>query len=263
MSGTIASIWRSVPADIALRLERCLARACDQAGSKTPVPIFFRADDIAMPGKQFVRLVELFKRYRMPLCLAVVPAWLSRLRWQQCRKIAGSMPELWCWHQHGWRHANHEKKGKKQEFGPARPLSAIIADISRGRRRLQSLLDKDFYAVFTPPWNRCSLETLQTLAATGYRAVSRIQGSLPLSPDELPDLQINLDLHTRRELKSADGWRPLLADLKQGIRSGRCGIMIHHRLMNDAAFDFLELLLKIIAAQKGLQPANFKELIEF
>jgi len=257
----VASIWRSVPADVAPVLERTLAEACGQAGAKATVPVFFRADDVAIPGKQFVRLIELFTLHRMPLCLAVVPAWLSRLRWRECRKMAADIPELCCWHQHGWRHANHEQWGKKQEFGPARPLSAITTDIARGGRRLRSLLDKDFYPVFTPPWNRCSLETLQTLAATGYRAVSRIRGSFPLSPEGFPDFQVNVDLHTRRELKPAVGWRRLMTDFKQAITGGRCGVMIHHRLMNDAAFDFLELLLKKIAAQKGLQPAHFKELI--
>jgi hypothetical protein len=262
MSSPFASIWNSVPGDIAATLERLLAEACDRAGTKAPVPVFFRADDIAVPGKQFVRLMTLFKACRTPLSLAVVPAWLSRLRWRQCRKLAGGMPELWCWHQHGWRHANHEKEGKKQEFGRARPLSAIAADISRGRKRMRSLLGEEFYPVFTPPWNRCSLETLQVLAAKGYRAVSRMQGSLPKAPDRLFDLQVNLDLHTRRDLKPDDGWLRLAAELKQAVVSGRCGIMIHHRRMNDAAFDFLEILLKAIAAQKGLRPVHLKTLLE-
>lgn len=255
-----ASLWHAVPADIAPRIERCLAGACEQRETRGPVPVFFRADDIAVPGKQFFRLMALFTLYRIPLCLSVVPAWLTAYRWRQLKQAGSKTPELWCWHQHGWRHVNHEKNDRKQEFGPSRPLDKITADLLRGRQRLESLLGKDFYPVFVPPWNRCGPATLKQLKSLGYHAISRIRGSVPPPPSGLPDFQVNVDLHTRREGNPHEGWHQLLNDLGGAVTNGRCGIMIHHRLMNVAAFDFLEILLKTIVSHKVLHPTLFKGL---
>jgi hypothetical protein len=38
--------------------------------------------------------------------------------------------------------------------------------------------------------------------------------------------------------------------------------MIHHRMMNDAAFDFMEILLKALAESPNLQPVHFRDLAE-
>ena len=256
----IASLWRSVPADIALKIDRCLAGACEQRNIRGPAPLFFRADDVAVPGRQFVRLMALFSSFRVPLSLAVVPAWLTETRWRHIKKIGSRTPELWCWHQHGWRHVNHENKNKKQEFGPGRPASRIRKDLIRGRHRLESLMDNDFYPVFTPPWNRCSLDTLNRLKELGYRAVSRSKNSLPLPPVGVPDFQVNVDLHTRRDSDPGSGWNRLLADLESAVKSDICGIMIHHQLMTDAAFEFLEVLLTSIVNQKGVLLTDFRGL---
>jgi peptidoglycan/xylan/chitin deacetylase (PgdA/CDA1 family) len=257
---TIASIWHSVPVDIGQKIDRCLAGACEQRNIRAAVPLFFRADDVAVPGRQLVRLMNIFSSFRVPLSLAVVPAWLTESRWRQLKSIGARTPELWCWHQHGWRHANHEKKGKKQEFGLGRSVPEIRNDLVRGRQRLESLMDKDFYPVFTPPWNRCSSDTLNQLKELGYRAVSRSKGSLPPPPEGLPDLQVHVDLHTGRDPDPDSGWRRLLAELENAVKGGICGIMIHHQLMNDAACEFLGILLTSIVSQKGLFPTDFRGL---
>jgi len=222
--------------------------------------IFFRADDIAVPGPRFTRLMDVFSRYQVPLCLAVVPAWLTPPRWQALQAAGKNAASLWCWHQHGWRHVNHERQGKKQEFGPGRSLDRIAGDIQHGRQRLQDLMGTRFYPVFTPPWNRCDARTLEVLKKMDFAAVSRSQGSAaPVSPG-LPDYYINVDLHTRREKDPAAGWQNLFAELRQAIASNHCGIMIHHRMMNEAAFDFMEMLLKILAESHRLQPVHFRDL---
>jgi len=260
MTHPIASIWRSLPNDIALKIDRALAGACEQRNSRAPAYLFFRADDVAVPGRQFVRLMSLFASFRVPLSLAVVPAWLTGPRWRQMKSIGDRTPELWCWHQHGWRHANHEIENKKQEFGPGRPASRIRKELIRGRRRLEMLMDTDFYPVFTPPWNRCSLDTLNLLKELGYRAVSRSRDSLPPAPAGFPDFQVNVDLHTRRDAGRGSGWNRLLTDLENAVKSGACGIMIHHQLMNAAAFEFLAVLLTAIVHQKGVFATDFRGL---
>ena len=263
MQNDVSSIWRRLSSDLVKRTEHCVAAGCAQKSQPGDAAIFFRADDIAVPGQQFVRLLEIFSQYRVPLCLAVVPAWLTRPRWLALQRSAKNAASRWCWHQHGWRHVNHETKGKKQEFGPARSRADLERDIGRGRQRLENLLGKSFYPVFTPPWNRCDQKALDVLENLGYTAVSRSRGSRPPPSKGLPSFDVNVDLHTRKEKTPAAGWTNLFDELQQAIASGRCGIMIHHQRMNQAAFDFLDILLKALIKQKKLQLVHFKHLKKY
>ena len=253
------SMWRRPPKNIRSRIEVCLDTALEK--SKGPVELFFRADDAGVPGKRFERLVSLFARNRMPLDLAVVPAWLTGPRWHALLKIGGAAGDLLCWHQHGWRHVNHEPAGKKQEFGSSRPKDVIQTDLVQGRDRLLRMMGGAFCPVFTPPWNRCGKDTLEMLPAAGYKAVSRTCGSLPPVTEGLLELPVGVDLHTLKEKTPARAWHRLFSDLHRAIAAGRCGIMIHHRVMNDAAFGFLEDLLTALANRNAFCPVNFGDLI--
>ena len=126
-------LWNAPLMDLKPRLQDCVDQALDLTRHPLPVRFYFRADDIGVPGKRLFRLLNLFLDSQTPLCLAVVPSWLSRQRWDIIQKTDQNAPELWCWHQHGWRHFTHEIQGKKQEFGPARTIDAIGQDIVRGR----------------------------------------------------------------------------------------------------------------------------------
>jgi len=257
---SVSPIWHHQPADLIARTESCIQSACEQAANPEEAFIFFRADDVAAPGSRFTRLLEVFSFHRAPLCLAVVPAWLTQPRWQALNRAGQRAPSRWCWHQHGWRHTNHETQGKKQEFGPSRSRTDLEHDIRCGRQRLENVLGKHFYPVFTPPWNRCDHKTLAVLKNLGYAAVSRSRINSPPSPKGLPSLDVNVDLHTRKEKSPAAGWQNLFDELRRGIASGQCGIMIHHQRMNGAAFDFLEILLMALAGHKKIRLVNFKDL---
>jgi len=260
MKYDVSSIWQRLPTDLVSKIERCVAAGCERTAAGGGSRIFFRADDIAVPGQQFARLLQIFSRYRAPLCLAIVPAWLTRPRWSALRRIAQKAGSRWCWHQHGWRHTNHEVEGKKQEFGPARSRDDLEHDILCGRQRLEKLLGEEFYPVFTPPWNRCDQKALEVLKHLGYAAVSRSRGSRPQPSEGLPSYDVNVDLHTRKEKTPAAGWANLFDELQPAIASGRCGIMIHHQLMNQAAFNFLEILLKVLTRHKELKLVDFEDL---
>jgi hypothetical protein len=259
---SVSPIWRRLPSDIVKRTADCVAAGCAQQSPAQDTSVFFRADDIAVPGRQFAQLMALFSKYRAPLCLAVVPAWLTRPRWRALERAAQTAASRWCWHQHGWRHVNHESQGKKQEFGPARCRADLAHDIGRGRQRLENLLGQRFYPVFTPPWNRCGQGALDVLNSLGYAAVSRSRGSKPPTSSGLPSFDVNVDLHTRKEKAAADGWRNLFDELQQAMASGRCGIMIHHQRMNPTAFDFLETLLKTLQTNKKIQLVHFENIID-
>ena len=261
MQHTVSSIWqRRLPSDIVARTERCVAAGCEQKSQRGEALVFFRADDIAAPGNQFSRLLKLFAQYRVPLCLAVVPAWITKPRWLALNYLAQPAAFSWCWHQHGWRHINHEVEGKKQEFGPSRSRADLEHDIRRGRQRLENLMGRDFYPVFTPPWNRCDDKTLDVLKDLGFAGISRSRGVGERLPTELPSFDINVDLHTRKEGTPVRGWHNLFVELQQALASGCCGIMIHHQRMNPFAFDFLEVLIRTLAGRKDLKLVDFRGL---
>jgi peptidoglycan/xylan/chitin deacetylase (PgdA/CDA1 family) len=261
MKPFISSIWRQPPSDLGTRIEKCVRAADADFKSTESGLIYFRADDVGVPGRPFDRMLALFSNYRVPLSLAVVPAWLTHRRWNAIQSKARRSSPLWCWHQHGWRHVNHETGGKHQEFGSARQSSAIKNDLLKGRQRLENILGNQFYPVFTPPWNRCNLNTLELLEQCGYLAVSRDCGALPSSSAALPDYCMHIDLHTQKTPDPVAGWDRLFKALKKDISAGRCGIMLHHQKMNEVAFDFLEILLKALKKCKKMRLVNFKDVI--
>lgn len=261
MKSFISSIWRQPPSDMAARIEGCIRDARAHFSKTEPACIYFRADDVAVPGRPFSRMMELFSHYRAPLSLAVVPAWITPERWNSLQNTGVRSSALWCWHQHGWRHVNHETTGKNQEFGSARLYFELKHDLLKGKQRLENILGNHFYPVFTPPWNRCNLKTLVLLKECRYLAVSRNWGALPASPEKLPDLCVDVDLHTRKDKDPVSGWDRLFKVLGKDISSGRCGIMLHHQKMNAVAFDFLEILLKTLKECKHIRLVNFKDLV--
>jgi hypothetical protein len=262
MQSYAASIWRRPRPDLVSRIIHIMDSAFQKSTAPDRGRIFFRADDVAVPGEQFVRMMELFSKYRTPLSLAVVPAWLTRPRWRYLSGFERMNPSRWCWHQHGWRHVNHEIEGKKQEFGESRASSAIKRDLIRGKKRLTDLMGDSFFPVFTPPWNRCSLDTLESLRELGFAGVSRSFEKKTPYFENLPDIAVNVDLHTRKERDPARGWDNLLEEFEQAAASGCCGIMIHHQMMNEPAFDFIEHLLKMAGNRKGIHIVDFRDLVK-
>lgn len=238
-----AALWLHIPADIERRLNYSLDQVVTELSPKDDSFVFFRADDVAVPSREFARLVDMFGRHQVPLTLAVVPAWLTETRWQRLVELCGRDLSLWCWIQHGWRHLNHEPPGRKLEFGPNRSFSRKQMDLQKGFQKLSRLLGDAFTPAFTPPWNRCDTETLKALKELGYQALSRNLGAQPPAPAELTEYPVSVDLHTRRETDGESGWQNFFIELRESLGKGFCGVMIHHQRMNDAAFDFLELLL--------------------
>lgn len=143
-----ASLYRTPPADMKKHLQLAMERGLARGGGQAE--IFFRADDIGVQGRQFSQLIQLFLSARLPLCLAVVPSWLTPVRFDTLLRLTGEHSSQWCWHQHGWLHRNHEPEGKKQEFGPARPATEQRADLAKGKERLTAIMGKTFSPFFTP-----------------------------------------------------------------------------------------------------------------
>ena len=223
-----------------------------------PLPIYFRADDIGVPSKSFSNLTHLFTKHNIPLCLAIVPAWLTKTRWSTIEASCDVSSPLWCWHQHGWNHIN------PSAFGEKKASSVLIVQLlqyakiwSTAKKGYQTIIGPLFSPFFTPPWNRCSDTTLALLKDIGFKAVSRDLGSKQEEQQIIPDIFVNVDLHTRKELDSQACLAGLSREFEQACRTGTLGIMIHHQRMNANAFKILDDFLAAVRRNPFLKPRHF------
>ncbi len=247
-----------LPETIKKELKAIVEDSIDRHG---PIIVFFRADDIGPPSKNYTQMMQLFIKYQVPICLAVVPVWMTTPRWEAMTGFTEQRPELFCWHMHGYRHKNYETEGKKQEFGPARSDKDLFKDLSGGWARLQSIMGNCLTPVFTPPWNRCTLRTMLELQKVGFKGISRSVGSKILPQEGFEDFPVHVDLHTRKEKDANVGWKNLMNEFKSYLPLGVCGIMLHHMRMNEAAFIFLEYLLKLLSGYEQIRIVTYKDLI--
>ena len=242
---TSAAVWKKEPEGWLSRLEAVFKQQSREARPS----IFFRADDIGVAGKPFEALCRLFRHHSIPLAMAVVPAWLNDGRREQLFEHAGLEEPLWGWHQHGWRHVNWQRVGKKSEFGEQRPIDRQIRDISQGRDKMRKTFGDRFLPIFTPPWNRLSSTTLTALDRLDFKAVS-MGNRLPGNPNHrvsLKHLKIHLDLHTRKGSDPVSDYEALLAEIAALMTKREpVGIMIHHQRMTIFAFEFLHELLSLL-----------------
>lgn len=220
----------------------------------TPVPVFFRDDDAGWGDARLVALLDRFAASGLPVDLAVIPMALD----------AGLAPELAArpqvgLHQHGLAHVNHEREGRKHEFGPSRSAEAQRSDLAAGRERLADLLGARVDPVFTPPWNRCTADTGRCLAELGFEVLSREAGAAPLGVPELGELPVTVDwfAHRRGTRLSAS---ELGARIGEAIGSGApLGVMFHHAVMDAREMRRAGELLSAIGGHEGARPVLMME----
>jgi peptidoglycan/xylan/chitin deacetylase (PgdA/CDA1 family) len=222
-----------------------LGTALDEAPA--PVPVFFRDDDAGWGDERLLRLADGFARHGLPLDLAVIPTALSPGLAETLRERPVGL------HQHGYAHVNHQREGRKCEFGPDRSRAQQQDDIARGRERLQALLGDRLDPFFTPPWNRCTRDTGEALVALGFAALSREHRAEPLGL--LPEVPVHLDV-ARLSAEELD------ARFARFVRNGGpVGVMLHHAVMGDEDFARADALLGRLAGHARVAPRTLAELV--
>lgn len=227
--------------ELALELRSALTRRAQQAA---PLQLFFRDDDVDVDEPSLHRLLALFVRQQAPISLGVIPGRLmpdaAALLNDHCQRHS-SLFELT---QHGWQHINHEPEGKRSEFGAHRLFAEQLADIAAGQSRMSEAFGAHWFPAFIPPWNRCTAVTARALDQLGFLVLSRDQGAPPFAETGLRELPVTLDLFRWRGGATLRSGEELTEELTQQIAAqDRIGVMLHHKVMNDDAFAFVELLL--------------------
>lgn len=209
--------------------------------------VFFRDDDAGWADERLLVLVDRFAARGLPLDLAVIPLELSP-------GLAGTLRARPVGlHQHGYAHVDHQREGRRCEFGSDRSRAQQEQDIAAGRERLQALLGDRLDPFFTPPWNRCTRETGEALVALGFAALSREHRAEPLGL--LPEVPVHVDV-ARLAPEELDA--RFAAHVVDG---GPVGVMFHHAVMEPEDFARAEALLDLLAGHANVSPRTMAQLV--
>jgi peptidoglycan/xylan/chitin deacetylase (PgdA/CDA1 family) len=226
------------------------------------IDLFFRDDDVDEDENSLRKLLSIFLDEEEPVNLQIIPGRLTPAATSLLLRHHRLRPDLFELNQHGWRHINHEREGRKCEFGPSRNFDEQLADIASGRKVLEEALGAAFSLVFTPPWNRCTAETLRALDQSGFQGYSGFRSGEPVIGYGFRDVSVTLDLHRWKNgvaMKRADEIvRELLAQLRE---LDTIGIMLHHKMMDEDGFDLLSHLLRELSQSEVINFHSFQSLL--
>jgi hypothetical protein len=228
-----------------------------------PIDVFLRNDDVGREERGLRRLLNLALSRAVPLSLQVIPGLLTDSQARLLHEYKHFFPTLLELNQHGWQHANHESNGTKAEFGLNRDFDRQLDDIARGKTILEQAFADRFHPVFTPPWNRCTEDTMAALDRLGFRVLSRSRGAhTATNGHSFREIPITLDLYSR---KHGPGMRPvpeLMGDLLHQVDEGvTIGLLLHHPIMEADAFAFLEGLLDELTRSPAVRFHTFRSLM--
>lgn len=224
----------------------------------SPLTMFFRIDDVGWRTDRLRRLLAVFASTGLPADLAVIPEALTPADAAELRGVAASM-SLGL-HQHGFAHENHEPEGRKQEFGPSRHPDLQRRDIALGRAVLMNRLGDVLDPVFTPPWNRCTLDTAGCLAELGYAALSRDATASPRQA-LLPELPVTVDWFAKRKgvrLTREEVGARFAAELSE---ERPLGMMLHHAVMDDEELHAFLELASLLGTSPAVRPVRMVSLL--
>ena len=241
------------------RLKSALARPMRQAA---PLRLFFRDDDVDEDEATLRRLLRLFLERNTPINLGVIPGRLTAAGAELLAQSVGAAPAMLELNQHGWLHLNHEREGRKCEFGPSRTYAEQLADVAQGRERMTEAFGPDWFPVFVPPWNRCTEDTYRALDHLGFRALSAKQGDSVVTGYRFKEISITLDLYRWKGGACMKPSNEIVDDLiVQLSQPQTIGVMLHHKVMDERAFFFLESLLDTLASHQIVRFQTFQNLL--
>ena len=220
---------------------------------------WLRDDDAVEPRPALSRLMELGRRHRVPLALAVIPAHAVEALPRFLAGYSEAAVAL-----HGWSHENHAPPDqKKQELGSHRAPEVVLGELAAGFDRLNSLFADTFVPVLVPPWNRIDKALLPRLDDIGVRALS-VYG--PEKPGVLPVINTHADI---MDWHGTRGCRPapdIVSDIVKRLTEmratgGTMGLLTHHLVHDEAAWAFLDGMFQVTANHPACRWCALSELL--
>jgi len=231
--------------------------------AKKTIRIFLRDDDADEDLESLRQLFDVCLASSVPLNLEIIPEALTEAGIRLLDNHKHLHPKLFELNQHGYSHQNHEKEGRKCEFGSSRNFEQQLEDISRGKALLEKTFKDKFYPVYTPPWNRCTEDTLKVLDRLGFKVFSKDKGKTKATGYGFREISTTLDLYRWKgnpRMKAPEEIvEQLLIQMKE---EAPIGLLLHHKVMGEAEFRFLDHLLGTLRDFANVQFETFQTLLE-
>ncbi len=216
----------------------------EQAGD--PVQFWLRDDDAVEPTQPLEDLLTLTERYAIPCTLAIIPARSSDALAQRLFTTEHVAVAV-----HGWSHDNYAPDDeKKQELGLHRPLNEVVSELKRGYTLLAQQHAPNFVPLLVPPWNRIDPAIVLELNALGFQGLSTF--GAPTS-SAIAMVNTHVDIIDWRGSRGGRDAGELVKDIVELIENTQTpiGILTHHLVHDDAAWQFLQQLFSTTSAHAG------------
>jgi peptidoglycan/xylan/chitin deacetylase (PgdA/CDA1 family) len=237
-----------------------LVAALDDWNAQGRVARFWlRDDDAVEPTPALDRLLGLNRDHAVPITLAVIPAHVQ----EALAALLGNHPDVTV-ALHGWSHENHAPAHqKKQELGAHRPTDVVLSELAAGFDRLNALFGRSFVPVLVPPWNRIDKALLPGLPQLGLSALS-VFGAEKSGP--VPEINTHADI---MDWHGTRGCRPggdIVADILKRMdemqrSGGAMGLLTHHLVHDEAAWQFIHGLLSVTAGHPACRWCSLPDLL--
>ena len=225
------------------------------------IPFFFRDDDAGWEDLRLFDLLDVFADYNVPIDLAVIPKSISPQTAARLHKHVVENRENVAVHQHGYAHVNHERSGRKCEFGDTRSSELQHADIAAGKALLADLLGPITESIFTPPWNRCTASTAACLLPEGFTILSRDITAARLNTPGLAELPVSIDWFGHRKNVRLTP-NEIGESLSKTVSSqAPVGVMLHHALINDEERQRIGELLELLSSHPRVYGRLMRDLV--
>ena len=220
----------------------------------TPPALWLRDDDATGPAPAVATLLDACSAAQVPVCLAVIPAFLDPefAPWLASHAAPTTVVP------HGLGHINHAPEGqKKAEFGDHRSIEEISKDLRQGLDRTRGAFGPRFRPIFVPPWNRLGSIAGGALAEAGFTALSA--KSTQIEVTGITVIDVHIDIIDWRGTRGYGGDGPILGALRnrlaalraQGKEDEPTGILTHHAIHDPAAWIFLKKLFTRLDGKVG------------
>ena len=236
-------------------LDDALAAAADAGRT---IAFWWRDDDAVAHTPALDRLLHVTRSARVPIALAAIP---SAIESSLAARI-GENDEATLL-VHGLSHRNHAPADqKKAEFGPHRPLDALVADARAALRLARLRAGHALLPVFVPPWNRVAPALVEVLPALGYVGLSAAGNGRP--PETRPgiarfDTHVDpIDWRGARSLLEPGALVAHIAGMVRARLNGAdpgepIGLLTHHLIHDEAVWRFCAALIDRVSMHHSVR----------
>ncbi len=220
----------------------------------SPARLWLRDDDAIDTTGQLERLVALTDKFSIPATLAVIPnlatdALASRL--ENCLQISVAL--------HGISHLNRAPASEKKcELGLHRGQHIVVEELASGRLKLEQMFGQQFINMLVPPWNKIAAQLVPELSKTGLSTLSAYGWDRFPATANLVQFNTHVDIIDWRGTRGGRPASELASELANALRIARdkggepVGILSHHLVHDDAAWEFLQQLFTFSKARNDI-----------